>query len=196
VARVDIRGTGGSDGRLIPYEYSDQAHDDGEAVIAWLSEQDWSNGNVGMFGISWGGFNSIQMALRAPGNAALFDATLKALKTAPDRSIGLTNYVDFDIRYGHRRDIEGYATALEYFDRRLPGLPALMNDEDLMIICADHGRNPLRPGSDHTRKHVPVRPAAPGCRPAQSASAKPLPISGRTGRTSSTFLRWVMARPS
>jgi len=66
VARVDIRGTGNSEGRLIPYEYSDIELDDGEAVIAWLAKQEWSNGNVGMFGTSWGGFNSIQMAVRQP----------------------------------------------------------------------------------------------------------------------------------
>ncbi|MGH9337459.1 MAG: CocE/NonD family hydrolase, partial [Vicinamibacteria bacterium] len=58
VARVDIRGTGGSEGRLIAYEYTDQEQEDGESVIDWLSKQSWSNGNVGMFGISWGGFNS------------------------------------------------------------------------------------------------------------------------------------------
>ena len=66
VAAVDIRGTGESEGRLIPYEYSDIELDDGESVIDWLSRQSWSNGNVGMFGISWGGFNSIQMTLRHP----------------------------------------------------------------------------------------------------------------------------------
>jgi uncharacterized protein len=66
VARVDIRGTGNSEGRLVPYEYSEEEHEDGEEVIAWLAEQEWSNGNVGMFGISWGGFNAIQMAMRKP----------------------------------------------------------------------------------------------------------------------------------
>ncbi len=66
VARVDIRGTGNSEGKLIPYEYSDQENDDGEVVIDWLSRQRWSNGNVGMFGISWGGFNSIHLAMRNP----------------------------------------------------------------------------------------------------------------------------------
>jgi putative CocE/NonD family hydrolase len=66
VARVDIRGTGNSEGRTIPYEYSDIELDDGEVVIDWLSRQSWSNGRVGMFGISWGGFNSIQMAVRNP----------------------------------------------------------------------------------------------------------------------------------
>jgi putative CocE/NonD family hydrolase len=66
VARVDIRGTGGSEGRLIAHEYTDQENEDGEVVIDWLSKQPWSNGNVGMFGISWGGFNSIHMARRNP----------------------------------------------------------------------------------------------------------------------------------
>ena len=66
MARVDIRGTGRSEGHVIPYEYSEIELADGEVVIDWLSKQDWSTGNVGMFGISWGGFNSIQMAVRQP----------------------------------------------------------------------------------------------------------------------------------
>jgi hypothetical protein len=66
LARVDIRGTGNSQGQVIPYEYSDIELDDGEVVIDWLSRQDWSTGQVGMFGISWGGINSIQMAVRQP----------------------------------------------------------------------------------------------------------------------------------
>jgi predicted acyl esterase len=66
VARVDIRGTGTSEGRLVEYEYSEQEQKDGEVVIDWLSKQRWSRGQVGMFGISWGAFNSIQMAMRQP----------------------------------------------------------------------------------------------------------------------------------
>jgi putative CocE/NonD family hydrolase len=66
VARVDIRGTGNSEGRLIPYEYSDVEQEDGLAVIDWLAHQPFSSGKVGMFGISWGGFNSIHMAMRRP----------------------------------------------------------------------------------------------------------------------------------
>lgn len=66
VARVDIRGTGNSEGTLIPYEYSDIENQDGDAVIAWLARQPFSTGKVGMFGISWGGFNSIHMAMRNP----------------------------------------------------------------------------------------------------------------------------------
>ena len=65
-ARVDIRGTGASEGAMPDREYSEQEHRDGEEVIAWLARQPWSNGNVGMWGISWGGFNAIQMARRRP----------------------------------------------------------------------------------------------------------------------------------
>jgi|TARA_B110000263_G_scaffold211972_1_gene195216 putative CocE/NonD family hydrolase len=66
VVRVDMRGTGNSEGVTIPYEYSDIELDDGEEIIDWLSKQEWSTGSIGMFGISWGGFNSIQMAMRNP----------------------------------------------------------------------------------------------------------------------------------
>ncbi len=65
-ARVDIRGTGASEGNPPDREYSDQEHQDGLEVIDWLSKQPWSNGNVGMMGISWGGFNAIQMARLHP----------------------------------------------------------------------------------------------------------------------------------
>ena len=65
-ARVDIRGTGASEGQTPEREYSEQEQLDGLEVIAWLARQPWSNGNVGMLGISWGGFNSIQLAMRHP----------------------------------------------------------------------------------------------------------------------------------
>jgi phosphopentomutase len=98
----------------------------------------------------------VSRKVKATGNAALFDATLEACACAPDRSIVFTNFVDFDMLYGHRRDIEGYAGALEYFDRRLPELTAAMQQDDLLILCADHGCDPAWPGSDHTREHIPV----------------------------------------
>ena len=76
VVRVDMRGTGNSEGITIPYEYSDIELDDGEEVIDWLSQQEWSTGSVGMFGISWGGFNSIQMAMRNPPALKAFVAVM------------------------------------------------------------------------------------------------------------------------
>ena len=98
----------------------------------------------------------ITQKIKATGNAALFDATLTALEFAPDRSIVFTNFVDFDMLYGHRRDVSGYAAALEYFDQRLPELLKVLGPNDLLVICADHGCDPTREGSDHTREHIPV----------------------------------------
>jgi phosphopentomutase len=98
----------------------------------------------------------ISRKIKATGNAALFDATLAALVDAGNRSIVFTNFVDFDMLYGHRRDANGYAAALEYLDGRLPELLALMSDEDVLILCADHGCDPTWPGSDHTRENIPV----------------------------------------
>ncbi|MFQ6007231.1 MAG: phosphopentomutase [Woeseia sp.] len=94
--------------------------------------------------------------LKATGNAALFDVTIAALKVAPDRSIVFTNFVDFDMLYGHRRDPDGYAEALEYFDSRLPELLDILDSDDLVIVCADHGCDPTWQGTDHTREHIPV----------------------------------------
>ncbi len=98
----------------------------------------------------------ITQKIKATGNAALFDATLEALSDAGDRSIVFTNFVDFDMLYGHRRDVPGYAAALEYFDQRLPELLEQMQDDDILVICADHGCDPTWPGSDHTRENIPV----------------------------------------
>ena len=98
----------------------------------------------------------ITKKVKASGNEALFDATLEAVRTAGDNSIIFTNFVDFDMLYGHRRDVDGYAAALEYFDGRLPEVLELMKKDDLLVLCADHGCDPTWPGSDHTREHIPV----------------------------------------
>lgn len=102
--------------------------------------------------------------IHAYGNMALFDATLQALQTAPDGSLIFTNFVDFDSSYGHRRDVAGYAQALEAFDARMPELLAQLRPGDLVVISADHGCDPTRPGSDHTREHIPVLAFGPGIR--------------------------------
>ena len=98
----------------------------------------------------------ITKKVKASGNAALFDATLEEIRLASDRTIVFTNFVDFDMLYGHRRDVDGYADALEYFDQRLPELLELMRADDVLVITADHGCDPTWQGSDHTREHIPV----------------------------------------
>ena len=108
----------------------------------------------------------ISQKLKASGLEALFDTTLTALEQAGDRSLVFTNFVDFDSEYGHRRDVPGYAAALEYFDGRLPELLERLEDDDVLVITADHGCDPTWPGSDHTREHIPVlvygKSVAPG----------------------------------
>lgn len=98
----------------------------------------------------------ITQTIKADGNMALFDATLTAMSTAPAGSLVFTNFVDFDSSYGHRRDVAGYAQALEEFDARLPELDSVLKADDLVVIAADHGCDPTFPGSDHTREHIPV----------------------------------------
>ncbi len=98
----------------------------------------------------------------ASGHDALFDATVEALAQAGDGDLIATNFVDFDSVYGHRRDVPGYAAALEHFDARLPALLDALKPGDLLAISADHGCDPTFPGSDHTREQVPLLAFAPG----------------------------------
>lgn len=94
--------------------------------------------------------------IKANGNMKLFDATLDAMEMARDGDLIFTNFVDFDMHFGHRRDVPGYAAALEQFDQRLPEIIARMRDDDLLVLTADHGCDPTWQGNDHTREQVPV----------------------------------------
>ncbi|MEP6717745.1 MAG: phosphopentomutase [bacterium] len=93
--------------------------------------------------------------LTAKNNQQSIDQTIYALNQKT-RGLIFSNLVDFDMLYGHRRDTEGYARALEHFDSALPAIEAAMRDDDLMIITADHGNDPTFPGSDHTREYAPL----------------------------------------
>lgn len=94
--------------------------------------------------------------IKANGNMALFDETIKAMNNFKEDCLIFTNFVDFDSLYGHRRNIAGYAKALEDFDKRLPELIEKLNDNDVVVITADHGCDPSWDGSDHTREHIPI----------------------------------------
>ncbi|MBL7851091.1 MAG: CocE/NonD family hydrolase [Cyclobacteriaceae bacterium] len=119
VARVDIRGTGNSEGMLIPYEYSEQEQKDGEVVIDWLSRQSFSNGNVGMFGISWGGFNALHMAMRRP-------PALKTIITVMSTDDIYQDDVHFMDGMMH---IDAYEIGQD-LSNILPGAPGFKIDED------------------------------------------------------------------
>ena len=93
---------------------------------------------------------------KASGNEALFAATLDAVDEAAGGDLVIANLIDFDQLYGHRRDVPGYAAALEHFDKMLPQLTERLNPDDLVVITADHGCDPTWRGTDHTRERVPV----------------------------------------
>ena len=93
---------------------------------------------------------------KGAGNMALFDAMLGAMDDARDGDLIFANFVDFDSLFGHRRDVAGYAAALEAFDARLPELVARLRPGDLAVITADHGCDPTFAGTDHTRENVPI----------------------------------------
>jgi phosphopentomutase len=90
-----------------------------------------------------------------PDDNAKVDAILEALNRVESGLI-FANLVDFDAKYGHRRDPEGMAENIQRFDDRLPELLGAMTEEDLMIITADHGNDPTFRGTDHTRERVPL----------------------------------------
>lgn len=98
----------------------------------------------------------VSEVLKAAGNDALFDRTLEAMDKAGEGDLVFANYIDFDSLYGHRRDVPGYAAALEALDRRLPELLERLRPDDLLILTADHGCDPTWRGTDHTRERVPV----------------------------------------
>ena len=96
------------------------------------------------------------------GNAAMVEAALEAWDGLPDGGFCFVNLVDFDTEFGHRRDVPGYAAALEAFDRLVPHLEAALRPGDIAVITADHGNDPTWPGTDHTREHVPILAFGPG----------------------------------
>ena len=100
--------------------------------------------------------------LKASTNIESFEVLVQAQKEAKTGDLVFANFNDFDTLFGHRRDVAGYARALEMFDKRLPTFIAAMQPGDLAIITADHGCDPTWPGSDHTREHVPVLAFGPG----------------------------------
>lgn len=122
---------------------------------------------VGKIGDIFAG-RGITRAVKAHGLDGLVEATLAAFSTARDPALVFTNLVDFDQEFGHRRDVAGYAGALEHFDQQLPRLRDALGPGDLLVLTADHGNDPTWPGSDHTREHVPLLAWGPGLRGADA----------------------------
>ena len=117
--------------------------------------------------------------LTAKNNEQSIDQTINALHE-DSRGLIFSNLVDFDMLYGHRRDTEGYARALEHFDTRLPEIEAAMRDGDMMMITADHGNDPTFPGSDHTREYAPLLVYGKRARPIDLGTRSSLADIGQT----------------
>jgi phosphopentomutase len=107
--------------------------------------------------------SGVTKELPGKNNDQSVDETIRALEEE-SRGLIFSNLVDFDMLYGHRRDTEGYARALEHFDARLPEIEAAMRDTDLLIITADHGNDPTYRGTDHTREYAPLLVYGPRAR--------------------------------
>jgi phosphopentomutase len=105
----------------------------------------------------------ITREVKAKTNAEGVDQTLAMMREVPEGLI-FTNLVDFDMLYGHRNDAEGYARALEEFDRRLPELEEALHPCDCLVLTADHGCDPTTSSTDHSREYVPILATGPGVR--------------------------------
>ncbi len=118
--------------------------------------------------------------VKANGLEGLFDLSMKMQDEAQDGSLTFVNFVDFDQTYGHRRNVGGYAAALEYFDKRLPEFTERMQEDDIVILTADHGCDPTWPGSDHTREHIPFVSYGPKLKAGSAGVRKSFADIGQT----------------
>lgn len=120
----------------------------------WVQEGGHATFAVGKIGdiFTMQGFDEVRKGTDAELMVHLSDL----VRDAPDGSLAFANFVEFDSIYGHRRDVSGYARALEWFDREIGAVIAQMRDGDIMVLTADHGNDPTWIGTDHTRERVPV----------------------------------------
>ena len=102
------------------------------------------------------GHRGISESVSGMSDDKLFDEMLDIILKANAGDLIFANFVEFDTLYGHRRDLSGYARALESFDKKLPKLFSILNKDDFLVITADHGNDPSFAGTDHTREQVPV----------------------------------------
>lgn len=127
--------------------------------------------------------HGIDEVRKAPGIEALFDilmGTVAGPQAAGEGDLVFANFVDFDFEFGHRRNVPGYADALERFDKLLPRFTEAMKPGDLLILTADHGNDPTWVGTDHTRERVPVLMLADGLEPGPVAVRETFADIGET----------------
>lgn len=128
-------------------------------LLEYIKEQGLDVCTVGKIKDIYAG-RGVTNSVLSKGNMEGVDKTLDYMAKV-DSGLIMTNLVDFDMVYGHRNDVAGYAKALEDFDARLPEIIKGLRSEDMLIITADHGCDPTVPGTDHTREYVPLLVCGP-----------------------------------
>jgi phosphopentomutase len=134
-----------------------------ENLLPALADEDFDVVCIGKIASIYDSIGVTQ-EVTAKNNEQSIDQTIKALRDST-RGLIFSNLVDFDMLYGHRRDTEGYAKALEHFDSRLPEIESAMREDDVMMITADHGNDPTFHGTDHTREYAPLLVYGKSARP-------------------------------
>lgn len=114
---------------------------------------------------------SVSDTVRISGNAEGVDRTIQRMQEDFE-GLCFVNLVDFDMLYGHRNDVDGYAKALTYFDSRLPEMLQLLRPEDLLMITADHGCDPITPSTDHSREYIPLVMAGAPLKPGSNIGTR------------------------
>ncbi|WP_282919660.1 phosphopentomutase [Ignavigranum ruoffiae] len=142
----------------------------GKTALDYLKENDYAVIAVGKISDIFN-HQGITQAIRTKNNMDGVDQLLEVMKT-PFSGLSFTNLVDFDAVYGHRRNVQGYAEALEAFDQRIPELMEQLGEDDLLMITADHGNDPSYKGTDHTREFVPLLVYSPAFKQPQALHAK------------------------
>lgn len=140
-----------------PYKRTSRRHDYSlvppkKTMLNYIAEAGKEVRGVGKINDIFAG-SGITKTVRTANNGEGIDRTLEWMKEDFE-GLCFTNLVDFDMVYGHRNDVDGYAKALSYFDERLPELVAGLKEDDLLIITADHGCDPATPSTDHSREYV------------------------------------------
>ncbi len=126
----------------------------GKTVMDYISEAGMLVYAIGKIKDIFNG-QGVSLSVHTDSNMDGVDKTIQALHTDFEGFV-FTNLVDFDSKYGHRRDPIGYGKCIEEFDKRLPEIMGAMKEDDILILCADHGNDPVHAGWDHTREYVPV----------------------------------------
>lgn len=126
----------------------------GTTILDILSKNNLETIGVGKIGDIFAN-RGLSRTISTKNNDDGIDQTIKIIKE-DFKGLIFTNLVDFDMHYGHRNDVKGYARALEKLDKRLPELLASLKQDDVLILTADHGCDPTMPGTDHSREYVPI----------------------------------------